>query len=557
MPSIEVSYRDLCGLIGKVIPLKVLEEEGILYAKGELENQEGDLLKLDIKDTNRPDLWSAEGIARELRGRYVPEGRDLPSYTVEKPSIRVIVDPKLKNIRPLTVCAVVRNLEIEPDILSQMIQLQEKVSITFGRNRKEVAIGAYDLHKITPPIKFTSVKPEGIKFIPLEFKKPLTPRQILQQHPKGKEYGHLLAGLKEYPIFIDSAGEVLSMPPIINSEHTGKVTERTRDLFIECSGFDMRFLIPALNVLVTALSDRGARIEAVEISLPNRKIITPDLSPKKASLDLDYVRKLSGLKLGSKQILDLLEQARYKPTAKGKKIEVLYPAYRQDIMHPSDIAEDIIISYGYNKIKPEPPKIATLGRAGRLESFSDSLAELMVGLGFQETLSYILSSKETLFQKMGLPESQAVEIENIISANWSVFRTRLLPGLLEFLSKNKHRDYPQRVFEIGDTVLPDPGKETRTRDVRKLACLISDTQAGYEEISSILAGLFSNLGIDYKLKRKTHPSFIPGRCAGIFFRGREIGIIGEVHPGVLSQWNLEKPVTGFEIDLDEVFKIIS
>jgi len=153
-----------------------------------------------------------------------------------------------------------------------------------------------------------------------------------------------------------------------------------------------------------------------------------------------------------------------------------------------------------------------------------------------------------------LPESQAVEIENIISANWSVFRTWLLPSLLEFLSRNKHRDYPQRVFEIGDTVIPDPDKETKARDNRKLAALVSDTQVGYEDISSIIAGLFSNLGINYKLKRKTHPSFIPGRCAAIILKGRETGFFGELDPSVLVAWGLEKPAAGLEIDLDEIFK---
>ncbi len=512
------------------------------------------MLRLDIKDTNRPDLWSAEGIARELRGRYVPEGRGLPEYTVRKPSIRVLVDPRLGGIRPLTVCAVVRDLEIEPDVLSQMIQLQEKVSITFGRNRREVAIGAYDLHKIKPPIRFTAVKPNGIKFTPLDFSRPLTPGQILRQHPKGKEYGHLLEGLREYPIFIDSAGEVLSLPPIINSEHTGKVTGHTRDLFIECSGFDLRFLLPALNVLVAALSDRGGKIEGVEIQLPDRKIITPDLSSKRASIGLDYIRRLSGLKLDKRQILNLLEQARYRPGLRGKRIDVLYPPYRQDIMHPSDILEDIIISYGYNRIEPEMPRIASLGRAGRMESISDSLTELMLGLGFQEVLSHILTSRQDIFRKMKLPESQSVEIENVVSSSWSVFRTWIMPGLLGFLSRNKHRDYPQRVFEIGDTVIPDPSRETRTRDVRRLAALVSNTQAGYEEISSIIASLLSNLGLDYKLRRKTHTSFIPGRCAAVVLKGKEIGIIGEIHPQVLSAWGLEKPAAGFEIGLEGMFR---
>ena len=193
MPTIEVNYEDMLSLIGKHVPLDELREKAILYAKGEIEEVEGTTLKIDLKDTNRPDLWSAEGIARELAGRYGRSG--LPEYKVRKSDITLKVDPKVNKIRPLITCAVVRGLKIDDDVLSQMIQLQEKVSLTFGRNRKEVAIGVYDMHKMKPPINYTTVKPDGIRFVPLEFKQKMTPKQILQKHPKGKEFAHLLEKL--------------------------------------------------------------------------------------------------------------------------------------------------------------------------------------------------------------------------------------------------------------------------------------------------------------------------------------------------------------------------
>ena len=263
MPTIEVNYEDLLCLIGKHVPLDELRDKAVLYAKGEVDEVDGAMLKLDIKDANRPDLWSAEGIAREIAGRYGKKG--LPEYDVKKPSLVVNVDPKVMKVRPYTVCAVVRELKIDENVLSQIIQLQEKVAETFGKRRKEVAIGIYDYKKIRGPIKYTTVKPDGIKFVPLEFSEEMTPKEILDKHPKGKEYKHLLDGCREYPIFIDAAGEVLSMPPVINSDYTGKVTPETTDVFIECSGFDLGFNMSALNVLVSALADRGGVIEAVKV----------------------------------------------------------------------------------------------------------------------------------------------------------------------------------------------------------------------------------------------------------------------------------------------------
>ncbi|MDI6798376.1 MAG: phenylalanine--tRNA ligase subunit beta [Candidatus Aenigmarchaeota archaeon] len=547
MPSIEVSYKDLCSLIGKKISLEELRD-AVLYAKGEIERISKDLIKIDIKDSNRPDLWSAEGIAREISGRIKKAG--LPRYEVKKSKVLVEVDKRVSKIRPLTVCAVVRRLKINKAVLSQIIQLQEKVCNTFGRNRREVALGVYDLSKIKPPIRYTTVKPDGIKFVPLDFKERLTPREVLEKHPKGKEFGHLLKGFPEYPMFIDSANEVLSIPPIINSEYSGKVTEKTKEVFIECSGFNFKFLIPALNVMACALADRKGRIESVKVVYPDKVIFTPDLKPKKTFVEIDYVNRISGLRLSGKEICDLLEKARYEAKLKGRRIQLLYPAYRQDIMHARDIVEDAIISYGYNKIKPLAPRLPTIGGSSKIEVFSNSVAEVMIGLGLQEIISYNLTNKENLFKKMNLREEDVVEIENPVSANWDVLRSWLLPSVIEFLSNNKHVDYPQKVFEIGDAVVVDETRETKTRDERKLACVIADNKASYESISSLLDSLLTNLGVKYKLKAVEHPSFIPGRTAEVIVNNREIGIIGEIHPSVIDNWKLEVPLAGFEIDVE-------
>lgn len=548
MPTIEVSHNDLCRLIGRRIPLEQLKED-LLYAKGEIDAVEGDILKIDVKDTNRPDLWSAEGIAREIKSRYK---KSFPSYKAERSSVVVNVDGKVAKVRPYTTCAVIRNLKINKNVLSQMIQLQEKISGTFGRKRKEVAIGAYDLHKIKPPISYTTVKPDGIKFVPLEFKEKMTPKEIIENHPKGKEFGHLLEGYSEYPIFIDSEGKVLSLPPIINSEHTGKVTESTKDIFVECSGYNLKYLIPAINVLVAALGDRGGKIESVMVDYGTKKIVTPSLEPKKYSMKPDFVNKVSGLGLSVKGIVNLLEQANYIVKAHGDNLDLLYPAYRQDIMHPRDVVEDAIISYGYNKIEPTVPKFPTTGKADELGRFSDDIAEIMIGLGLQEIMSYTLTNKSNLLEKMNLREEEIAEIENPVSTNWSVFRNSLLPGLLEFFFVNKHADYPQDIFEIGDIISLDEKSETKTRNVRKLAVALTNSVVNYEHISSYLDAFFSSLGIRYSLKKSTHSSFIQGRCADIFIGKENIGVIGEINPVVLNNWRLEKPVAVFEINLEKI-----
>ena len=551
MPKFEISKQDLEKLVGRKFTVKELEDF-LLFAKTELDGVDGDTLKVDVKDTNRPDLWSVEGIARELKGHLkIEEG--LPKYSVKKSGWRVSVESP-DEFHKFVTAAIVRNVKITKDVLSQMIQLQEKVGGTFGRNRKAMSMGAYDLSKIKFPVKYTGKKPEEIKFKPLGFDKEMTAKEILEKHEKGKQYGHLLKDSKKYNVWLDANNSILAMEPIINSNIAGNVTTETKDIFLECSGDDLKSLHTAINVLASALAERGGQIEEVEIIYKEKKITTPDFTSKAAHLDPDYCRKIIGLEISDAEMIKLLKEGRYSAKLDKKKIHVEYPAYRQDIMHQRDLVEDVAIGFGYNDIEPQIPTLPTIGSRDKLEDFTNTLREVCVGLGLQEVLTFVLTNKDNMFKKMGLPEGKIVEIENPISLNWSVFRDKLLPNLLEFLAYNKNQEYPQHVFEVGDVVLFDPAnKETGVSNKRKLAVALTNTQIGYEDASSLLSAFLSILGKPLTLKKTNHPSFIAGRVAEVLVENKTIGVIGEIFPGVLNSWNLEKPVVGFELNIDELF----
>ncbi len=554
MPTIEVSLKDLNSLVGRKFNIRELEA-ALEYVKGEIETRDGDRLRIEIADTNRPDLWSVEGIARALRGKYAKD-KGIPRYRTKKSGLKVIVDKNLKDIRPKTVCAVIKGLKINDETLFQMIQLQEKICETFGRKRREVALGVYDYHKISPPIYYRAYKPDEIKFIPLDFEKEMDLNEILAVHPKGKEYGHLLKGKKKYPVFIDSRGEVLSMPPIINSNYTGKVTSETKDVFIECSGFDLKYLLPALNIMVTALADRGGRIETVEVIFPDGKLETPDLGPKKIEISLDNVRKLSGLDLKPKDIEKLLLESRYEVSRKKRNFVVFYPAYRQDIMHEVDVIEDVIIAYGYNRISPVVPEIASTGKLTEINEFSRKMREIMLGLGSQEVLSYMLTNRDNLVKKMRMKEAKVIEVDNPVSKNWCVFRTWIIPSLMEFFGKNTNREYPQNVFEIGEVVVYDEKAETRARNPVRLAWAFAGSEANFTRAKQSFDFLMRNLGLDYEILETDHPSFIPGRVGRISVKGKDIAYIGEVHPEVLDNFGIEQPVCAFEVNLSDLLEVV-
>src|SRR3990167_3523515 len=340
---------------------------------------------------NRPDILSYHGFKRAFLG-FLGKKTGMIKYKINSPEkdFQVIIDDSVKNIRPFTACAIIRGLQLNDEKIKEIIDLQEKLHSTLGRKRKKVAIGIYPLDKIKLPITFKALEPDKIKFIPLESEKEMSGLEILQKHPTGKEYAHLLAGKEKFPIFSDANGGILSMPPIINSQLAGRITEKTKDIFVECSGFDFEVLKKTLNILATAFADMGGKIYGMELKFGNKKEITPNFKPEEMKISVQNANKLLGLNLNEKQIKIFLERMGYNYSNGKAKI----PAWRIDILHEVDLIEDIAIAYGYENFVPEIPKISTIGEENGEETMKRKIAEIFSGLGFLETSSFHLTSKD-------------------------------------------------------------------------------------------------------------------------------------------------------------------
>ena len=548
MPNIETSKKDLEKLIRKRLSKEELAD-ALLYAKAELEKAEGDLLTIEVKDTNRPDLWSAEGIARELRARLGIE-KGLPKYKLGKSGVELIVHKNVLPIRPVIAAAIIKNAKVTEDFLVQMIQLQEKIHMTFGRKRKEAAIGLYDWSKLKPPMHYIAYSPKAKKFIPLEYRVEMDLEEILQEHPKGRDYAHLLEGQKKYPILEDDEGIVASMPPIINSQLTGKVSKETRELLVEVTGFNQEIVNTALDVMVTALAERGFDTYSVKIKYPNKTITTPDFSPKKIAVETEKIRQFAGMELSGKEILELLTRARYNARIKGKKIEVEYPSYRQDILHPVDVIEDVLISYGYNRIEPKQIGAATSGEE-RTETLQlDLVRDVCVGMGIQEVLTYTMSSKQKQTKMVSLNEKKEefAEIANPISENYAIFRKKLFPELLDFLSKNKHCLYPQKIFEVGKTVELDKKSETGVKEKNTLCILLCGKGFNFTTAKSAFKALSEHLNWKAKVEESNLEFLSKGRQAKISI-GNKKGFVGELSKQVLHNFGLEQDCVLVEVEI--------
>lgn len=546
MPVIKLHKQVLLEKLGKKLSDAALHDK-IAYMGTDMGGIEGDEVHVEIFP-NRPDLLSEQGFSRAFN-TFMGVGKGLKDYKVTPSGEKVIIDKSVKDIRPYTACAILKNLHLTDDNIKEIIRIQEKLHVSFCRNRKRAAIGIYPLEHIKLPIYFKAVEPGKIRFRPLESPREMTGSQILSQHATGREYGHLLEGLDKYPIFVDSAGSILSMPPIINSHVTGKVTEKTKEVFIECSGFDFRVQCQALNILVTTMADMGAEIFSMELVYPDKKYVTPNLSPMEMKLDIKYAEKILGISLKEADVKKLLEKMGY--GVKGKNI--LVPAYRVDVLHQIDIVEDIAIAHGFENINAEIPAISTVAEEDKFERLKRKISEILAGLGLIEVNTYHLTSREAQAERMGA-KLDLIEVARSATKEYSALRQWMIPCLMQVLFENKHHEYPQNIFDIGIVFKKNPATETGIGENENLSVVLCNQSTDFTKIKQVLDYLFRCLGIKYTLEETEHPSFIPGRVAQLSANGKKIGYIGELHPQVLSNWGIDLPVSALEINLTELLK---
>jgi len=564
MPTIDVEYAELERLLGVKLQGDMEKlDEGLAFVKSEVmlyEKQEG-VVSIEIKDTNRADLWSGEGLARALRG-YLDLAKGAKHYAVGEAVVDVHVDARLRGIRPFMGCAIVKNVKPTDAVIRGLMHLQDKLDQTYGRNRQKTSIGLYDYSLIAAPLSYTVVKPDALSFVPLGFEEKLSLAEILERHPKGIEYGHIVKRHSVYPIILDAKGKVLSFPPIINSNDLGRVTAETPHVLVEVTGTMRETVLNTLKLVTLALIDRGGEAYGATVHYPRDyaglapvEDATPDFGSKRMRLDVAYANKLLGLKLTGKRIAELLLTAGFDvEDVDAESVGVLVPCYRIDVMHMVDLIEDVAVAYGYNNIEPLWRELPTTGSERAERRLMDVARELMVGLGFQEILSGTMTNLDNLFVRMNREKTRLVEIANPKVVTLTCLRNWLLPSLMEFLSSNQSVEFPQKIFELGKVTLLDETQETRTRDEEWLAAAVSHANASFSEIKSALDAFFANLGVNWQIKATTHPSFIEGRAGAAMVNGENVGVLGEINPQVLNAWKLENPTAAFEINMQKIIK---
>jgi phenylalanyl-tRNA synthetase beta chain len=489
---------------------------------------------------DRPDLFSVEGVARALRG-YLGIETGLPTYIVKPSGISFTVDPALVTIRPVLGAAVIKGVKFDDESIQSIMSLQESLHWAVGRGRSKVAIGIHDLDSVKPPFRYIA-SPRSRKFIPLDYAEEMSMDEILEKHPKGRDYAKIVKDFPLFPLIVDKDDNVLSFPPIINGELT-RVTIDTKNILLDTTGTDKRAVGTAVNIICTAMAEAGATIESVGIG----GMQTPTLAPSERTVSVQECSRLLGIDLTSATMTSLLQKMRFGAEPAGAdKVKVQVPCYRADIMHDWDLFEDVAIAYGYDRILDSPPATFTVGKPHPVQVIAALARETFCGLGYLEVMPFTLTNEDTLFKKMQRGEKSGVlHVMHPISIENTVVRTDLLPLLLEFLALNRHRELPQRLFTVGDVV-------DSCLTYQHAAGVSTHPDADFSEAYASADAVLHELSIDHSIRESADPAFIDGRKGDIIVAGKKIGVFGEIHPSVLNSFELEHSVAAFEFDLRAV-----
>jgi len=508
-----------------------------------------DVIEVEV-DRDRPDLFSAEGIAKAIRMYlWVEKPRKV---SLESIAFRVRVDPPRK--RPYIAIAAVEGVQLGDTGLEELIQFQEKIHLSYGR-RKRVAIGLHDLNKLPCSdleYRYVDVK---TKMIPLHHREPMTVLEVLENTEQGREYGSIARDGDLHPAIL-SCGEVISLPPVINSDIT-RLEPSTRNILIDVTGTDPRIVEDVLNVIVHVLSHYGGKIYGAQIIYPHDTVVTPSLSWRRMVVDRSFAEEWLGIEIPRGIDLARLLERMGLVLVEDRDTEFIVevPPYRIDILHPVDVLEDLAMAMGYDNIAPEPIEVAVRAKRSPLEKLVDSLRDLAIGLGYVEIRSLTLISSE-LLKLLGLDNYAA--IENPLQRELDALRPSPLPSLMQVLKHSQHATHPVKVFEVGEALIRDPRSSTgwSTRILMGLAILNSIIK--FEDMHADVFAILRSLGLEPETRRPSErlAYCIEGRSAVIKVCGENIGMLCEINPSVLESLGIEHPVAYAEIDVEKLLSVL-
>ncbi|KAF9691037.1 hypothetical protein EKO04_010945 [Ascochyta lentis] len=539
-------------------------------------------LKIEIP-ANRYDMLCFEGIALNLK--VFLEKEKLPKWHVTPPKDGQLqelhIKPETAQVRELCSGVILRNITFTQARYDSFIALQDKLHQNLARQRTLVSIGTHDLDTVKGPFTYEALKPEEIEFIPLNQTKKMNGKQLMDFYEKDKHLGrylHIIRDAPLYPVIYDANRTVMSLPPIINGNHS-KITLDTKNVFIEITATDKTKVEIVNHMLIAMFAGYAESIEPIKIISPhnNESRESPDLSPREWKAEVDYLNNVTGLDLSPEDISKLLSKMGLDvaPSKTDKNIlDVSVPITRADILHQADIMEDYSIAYGFNKLpRVYPNKTAAVSAPLPINKLADIVRVESASAGWTEVMPLILCSHEENFEWLNRVDdgTTAIKLANPKTAEYQLVRTSLLPGLLKTINSNKHHSVPMKIFEVSDVGFKDESQERKSRNERHFAAAVMGKTSGFEQVHGLLDRLMlmlrskfmtredglKNAALEgYWIEEVDDKTFLPGHAASIKInlggKNHTIGVFGILHPSVLHKFELPYPVSTVEFNL-EVF----
>jgi phenylalanyl-tRNA synthetase beta chain len=528
---------------------------------------------------DRADLLSPETMAHAARAFLHRKG-GAPELPTVDGDITMDVDPSLATVRPVILGAIVRGVdngstpEENDAFIQALMDHQEKLHFSIGRRRRRASIGVHDLGTLAPPFRVITV-PEAYSFIPLAETQRRSIREILDSHPKGMEYAHLLEGFTRFPVIVDVADRVLSFPPIINGDHT-TVTETTTDFFIDVTGWDKRACEASLLLICLAFTARGGTVETIGITdCHGVEERTPNGRPRRVFLPKRLLEEILGREFNKQEITAAIDRMggrfiqmrtvtdgpltadRMADTAVGEQEYVIeMPRWRADILHPVDLVEEVATGIGYEGLGSALSSQSKAGIPLPASHFHRRIKESLQANGLQQVTSLTLSNESDQFDRIRAEPSTAVTtLHNPITVDHTIMRQSIMPSLLNLLAANRHHELPQRVYELG-TVVRDHHNATR------VAWTCAEVGTGFTAAKGVAQALLRDLGaFSRELEVTFEPleddsAYLAGRGSKVLVEGQWVGCFGEIDPAVSETFGLKVPIHAGEFDVDKIAGII-
>lgn len=540
---------------------------------------------LDLELTpNRADCLSLLGVAHEVAA--------LTGGTVKMPSLEPV--------------------EKGPDIDTVIAVAVEDTSLCpryTARAVREVKIGPSPLWMQLRLLK-AGIRPinnvvDITNYVMWEFGQPLhafdldllAGKQILVRRANAGEKLVTLDGLErtldpEALVIADSASPV-GLAGVMGGENT-EITVKTRQVLIEAAVFNpanirrtaRRFNLPSE---ASQRFERGVNPEAVAWSQERAARLMSELAggkvlngmidcravediPARIKVSPQRISQILGLKIAENEVIAILTRlgCAIEKDDHEQALEVTVPLRRADIRLEEDIVEEVARIHGYDKIPVSLPRGKMLqNRPSAAERLQDLIRDILTACGYYECINYSFINPSGL-SRLRLPRGdrrlQAIPVQNPFSEEQAIMRTTLLPGLLRTVQYNyKYRELNQLFFEMGKVYEPLELPLTRfpaenfslglaaTGSIPGPNWIVSPKDADFFTIKGALEILFAGLQIESVSFVPAAPPFAhPTRAALILIDGREAGFLGQLHPEVAAEWEIDQPVTVCEISLELV-----